>query len=119
MLTYRSQPNSPIVEIDVEGQVTGKDVSLVYDKIAVDIAHHGKIKVLERIGSLSGVEPAAIWADFKLAPSLLGKISHAAVVADQKWIKAGVGVARHFIPTELRQFNLDEMTQARAWLLTA
>ena len=119
MLIYRSQPDSPIVEIDVEGQVTGEDVSSVYDKLTVDIAHHGTIKVLERIGPLNGIEPAAIWADLKLAPSLLGKISHAAVVADQKWIKAGVGLVRHFIPTEMRQFDLDELIEARAWLMTA
>jgi SpoIIAA-like len=42
--------------------------------------------------------------------------SHAAVVADPKWIEVFTKMAKPFISAEVRYFNEAEMERARKWL---
>ena len=42
--------------------------------------------------------------------------SHAAVVADQAWVRAAVTMFKPFFPCEVRLFRLANLAEAKAWI---
>jgi hypothetical protein len=116
MIQYHTDPDSPVVEISVEGKVTDHDLREAIALMRDDLEQRGKTRVLERIEHFTGIEPKALWTDLTVATPLARKITHAAVVADAAWIRGAMHLARFFTKAEVKAFRLDEMEQARAWI---
>lgn len=68
-------------------------------------------------GGMFVSERRAVWTDIKWAPKHLKNFTHAVVVADQKWIEWMAAVLRPFFSMEIRFFHLDELGDARRWLM--
>ena len=116
MISYRSEPNSPVVEISVEGRVTDADLKASIARLREDLERHGKTRVLEVIQHFTGMEPQALWTDLTMGPPLAQKVSRVAVVADQAWIRAATHLGRFFTRAELKAFEPSELDEARAWI---
>jgi hypothetical protein len=116
MIVYDTAPDSPVVEITVEGKITDHDLREAIERMRGDLELNGKTRVLERIEHFSGIEPKALWTDMTLGVSVARKVTRAAVVADAGWIRASMHLARFFTKAEIKAFHTSELEQARAWI---
>ena len=116
MILYHTDPDSPVVEISVEGNITDHDLREAIERLREDLELNGKTRVLERIEHFTGIEPKALWTDLTLGVSVARKITRAAVVADSGWIHASMHLARFFTKAEVKAFHVNELDQARAWI---
>ena len=96
MILYHPEPDSPVIEISVEGKITDHDLREAIERMRGDLDLNGKTGVLERIEHFAGIEPKALWSDITLGVSVARKVTRAAVVADAGWIRASMHLARFF-----------------------
>jgi len=116
MIRYSTEPNSPVVEITVEGKVTDADLKASMDRLRDDLDHNGKTRILEVIQHFTGMEPQALWTDVRFGVPLAQKVSRVAVVADQAWIRAASHLGRFFTRAELKSFEPGQLDEARSWI---
>ncbi|AKM05031.1 MULTISPECIES: STAS/SEC14 domain-containing protein [Burkholderia cepacia complex] len=118
MIQYRTEPDSPVIEISVEGKITDHELREAIERMRGDLELNGKTRVLERIEHFTGIEPKALWTDITLGVPVSRKVTRAAVVADAGWIRASIHLARFFTKAEVKVFHVDELEQARVWINT-
>ncbi|BFG77271.1 hypothetical protein PTKU46_53040 [Paraburkholderia terrae] len=118
MILYHTEPDSPVIEISVEGKITDHDLREAIERMRGDLELNGKTRVLERIEHFTGIEARALWTDITLGVSLARKVTRAAVVADAGWIRASMHLARFFTKAEVKAFHVSELEQARIWINT-
>jgi hypothetical protein len=116
MIGYSTQPNSPVVELTVEGRVTDADLKASIERLREDLERNGKTRILEVIQGFTGMEPQALWTDVRLGLPLANKVSRVAVVADQAWIRSATHLGRFFTSAELKTFEPAELDEARTWI---
>ena len=116
MIRYSTEPNSPVVELTVEGRITDADLGANIERLRDDLERNGKTRILEVIQHFTGMEPQALWTDLKLGLPLVHKVSRVAVVADQAWIRTVSHLGRFFTSAELKIFEPAELDQARTWI---
>ncbi len=116
---YTEHATKPVVEIRVIGRVTQHDMDEVLPKLIAFIKRHGKVRLVEIIESLDGVEPSTILDGMKFDFQYMRDISHAAVVTDVGWIGVFTRAASLVMPVALRVFSLSEIDEARNWAATA
>ena len=116
MIRYSTEPNSPVVELTVEGEITAADLKANIERLRDDLERNGKTRVLEVIRRFTGMEPKALWVDVKLGLPLARKVGRVAVVADQAWIRAASHLGRFFTSAELQIFEQAELDRARTWI---
>lgn len=115
MISYVSESGSPLVEITVEGKVTDAELREAMERMRADLGQ-GKTRVLERIMHFTGIEPAALWTDVRLGVPLAQKITKAAVVADEAWIRGLTDIGGVLTQAEVRTFRPDQLDEARTWV---
>jgi hypothetical protein len=118
MILFHTEPDSPVIEISVEGKITDHDLREAIERMRGDLELNGKTRVLERIEHFTGIEPKALWTDIALGVSVARKVNRAAVVADAGWIRASMHLARFFTKAEIKAFHVNELEQARVWINT-
>ncbi|MGB5987529.1 MAG: STAS/SEC14 domain-containing protein [Desulfobacterales bacterium] len=116
MLAMQQYPESNILEFTLDGGMTHEEFDQVAAKIEEMLQTHQKIRLVEVIKEVGGIEPSALWADMKFGPKHLKDFSHVAVVADQKWIEWAGKMARPLVSAEVRTFGLHEIEDARRWI---
>lgn len=116
MIRYTTQPNSPIVEIAVDGKVTDAELKTSMERLRHDLDENGKSRIIEVIQHFTGMEPKALWTDLTQGPPMAKKVSRVAVVADQAWIRAAAHLGRFFTQAELKVFEPGALDAARAWI---
>ena len=117
-LQYNRVENSPVVEIVVEGKITAADIETVIKEVETDLAKYEKLRVLEDIREFKGIDPMALWIDLKQV-SKIKQISHAAIVADVKWVKTVTEAIGGLYPFEMKVYERSQIADARTWLETA
>ncbi len=107
-----------IVAFVCHGEVTKADYeSVIIPAVERAAKVHENIRFYYEIGKeFAGIEPAAMWEDFKVGMAHLAHWERVAVVTDVEWIKLGVWVFRFMIPGKLRVFSTGEAAEARAWI---
>ena len=117
-LQYNRTEDSPLVEIVVEGKITAADIDNVIKEVETDLARYEELRVLEDIRDFKGIDPMALWIDLKQI-SKINKISHAAIVADAKWVKTVAEAIGGLYPFEMKVFERSQIAEAREWLIAA
>ena len=107
------------IEVTVGGHITKQEIDAFWARLEVDLPKEGKLKVLEMIDSLQGMEPMAFWEHLHRGFPKIHRFSHAAVVADQNWIAALANFAGMFMAAQVKTFPRDQVAAARAWLAGA
>ncbi|NJN11196.1 MAG: STAS/SEC14 domain-containing protein [Richelia sp. RM2_1_2] len=115
---YRNNSNNNIVEITVEGKITEADFEDLLQKAKADFKKHGKLRVLEEVRSFEGIDPMALWKDIQGIP-YVKDVTHAAIVADAKWMQTMAEAVGAVIPAQIKAFELSQIQEAREWLLNA
>jgi hypothetical protein len=101
------------------GRVTKQD----YDTVLVPAAQaalksRGRVRIYyETAADFAGIEPGAVWEDFKIGMEHLTRWERMAVVTDVDWIKHTIRFFSFLMPGELKIFPRAEAAQARAWVV--
>lgn len=116
MLRFHRIPQTNILELTISGGFTAEDFDHVVAETDRIIAECGEIRLLEIIGQLDPMEPAAVWKDLRFAPQRLADFKRVAVVADQPWIQWMTSPETPFRSAEVRIYPPDQLLEARQWL---
>jgi len=110
-----------IVGFVCTGRVTKEDYDAVLVPAVVNVLkRQGKVRLYyETAADFAGIDPGAIWEDFKVGMEHLTRWERVAVVTDVAWIKHTVRFFSFLMPGALKIFPTSEAPQARAWIITA
>jgi hypothetical protein len=110
-----------VVAFRCSGHVTGADYEdVLVPRVDQALADHDKIRLYYEVAaSFTGVDPAAIWTDFKVGVEHLTRWERMAVVTDIDWIKNSIMLFQFMIPGDMKAFPLAEADAAREWIATS
>lgn len=116
MIRYQEDPSSHVVEITVDGAISREEFEVVAGKLEAVMALHGKVRLLEEIRSLGGIDPSTFWDDLKFSLRHLNDFSRCAVVTDKRWIEWFAKAVDPFVACEIHHFPPERIDDARRWL---
>lgn len=105
-----------VVVIRAEGKLVKEDYSLFVPQFERIVNESGKLRVLFDMTKLDGWDSKGIWEEAKFDLGHNGDIRRLAVVGEEKWHHALVGIAKPFAAAEVRYFHRDESDEAGRWL---
>ena len=110
-----------VVAVSARGVVTGSDYrNVLVPRVEEALKTHSKIRFYYELGSeFSGMEPGAMWQDFKVGVEHFSRWERIAVVTDVEWIRHAVNAFRFLMPGGIRVFTNPEAPQARVWVAAA
>jgi hypothetical protein len=103
------------------GRVTRDDYNTILTPaVEKALAMHQRIRLYYELGpDFAGIDPGAIWEDFKVGVEHLTRWERAAVVTDVEWIKQAMRLFSFLMPGAMKSFPTSEAEQARAWITAA
>ena len=101
-----------------KGRVTKADYDMVLVPAVVQaLKTHDKVRLYyETAGDFAGIDPGAMWEDFKVGMEHLTRWERVAVVTDVEWIKQTMRFFSFLMPGTMKLFPTSEATQAREWI---
>jgi hypothetical protein len=102
-----------------KGRVTKRDYETVLiPTVEEALKQEGKVRLYYQIDpSFSGMEPGAMWDDFKVGIEHILRWDRIALVTDVDWIRYTLGAFGFMIPAIVKVFRVDEATKAREWIV--
>ena len=107
-----------VIAASTVGRVTRQDYEAVLiPRVEETAKKHSKIRCYYEIGAdFSGMEPGAVWEDFRVGVEYWTRWERVAVVTDVTWIAHVVSAFRFLMPGQIRVFPTSEKETARAWV---
>ncbi len=93
-----------------------------YDAVLVPavmnaLKKHDKVRLYyETAPDFAGIDPGAMWEDFKVGMEHLTRWEQVAIVTDVEWIKQTMRFFSFLMPGSVRIFPTAEASQAGAWI---
>jgi hypothetical protein len=102
-----------------KGHVTKDDYeNVLIPAVEEALKQKGKIRLYYQIDAdFSGIEPGAMWDDFKVGMEHVLRWERMAVVTDVEWIRYTIRAFSFVIPGVAKMFHLAEQKQAREWIV--
>ena len=102
-----------------KGHVTKRDYETVLiPAVEEALKQPGKVRLYYQIDpDFSGIEPGAMWDDFKVGMEHLLRWERIAVVTDVDWIRHTLRVFSFVILGMVQIYRLKEEAKAREWIL--
>ena len=119
MLSVVETPSKKFVELTVDGAIEKAEFHHAIEQLEAAIERDGKIRVLENIVNFRSFPPSCLWADMRFGFQHRKDVTHAAVVADKRWIKTLTQLADPLTKMQIRYFDAEDIDAAREWLATA
>ena len=105
------------VAFAARGQLTQSDYRTV---LLPTVEAALKLRVCFEIGSdFAGIDPSAVWEDFKIGLGHWLRWERIAVVTDIGWIRNAIWPLGFLMPAKVKVFPTSEAPQARNWLAFA
>jgi hypothetical protein len=103
------------------GRVTKADYDAVLVPAVMNaLKRNDKVRLYyETAVDFAGIEPGAIWEDFKVGMEHLTRWERVAVVTDVEWIKQTMRFFSFLMPGAMKSFQASEAALARAWIIAA
>ena len=101
---------------------TGRVTRADYDEVLVPavinaLRSHDKVRLYyETAADFVGIDPGAMWEDFKIGMEHLSRWERIAVVTDIEWIKQTMRFFSFLMPGATKSFSSSETAEARAWI---
>jgi hypothetical protein len=107
-----------VIAFACKGHVTKLDYETVLvPAVEEALKQHERIRLYYQIGAeFAGIDPGAVWEDFKVGMEHLRRWERVAVVTDVDWIKHTMMAFAFLMPAELKVFPVSQASQARAWI---
>jgi|SRR5690606_33278705 len=121
MIEVESIPDTNIVEMRFEGSVNAAEFDGALARFDALLREHDTIKLIERIGPMAmpPIPWSRFWDDVRFSFEYLARISHVAVVADQRWLSRWVRMVAPLLKADVRSFPSSELDEAREWIRNA
>ena len=74
------------------------------------------MRILEEIRSFDGIDPITLWKDIQFSLFHVSDFTHAAVVADAKWMRTYAEAMDNVLSVKVQAFELAQIDRARLWL---
>ena len=118
MIEHLSNFPDGVVAFLCRGQVTKADYnSVLVPAVVKALEKHEKLRLYyETAADFSGMDPGAMWEDFKVGMEHLTRWERVAVVTDVEWIKQAMRLFGFLVPAAMKSFPTSEAEQARAWI---
>jgi hypothetical protein len=102
-----------------KGRVTKADYdSVLVPAVMKALEKHKRVRLYyETAADFSGIDPGAMWEDFKVGMEHLTRWERVAVVTDVEWIKQTMRFFSFLMPGATKSFPTSEAAQARAWII--
>lgn len=109
------------VALACKGHVTRDDYKKILEpRVHEALEKHEKIRLYYEIGEdFAGIEPGAVWEDFKVGMGHLNRWDRIAVVTDVHWIENTMKAFSFLLPGQMKIFPVSEKTKARDWISAA
>ena len=107
-----------VVAVACHGHVTKQDYAAVLvPAVAKALGAHDKVRLYyETAADFAGLEPGAVWEDFKVGMEHFLRWERVAVVTDVEWIRHTMRFFSFLVPGELRTYPTAEAAPARKWI---
>jgi hypothetical protein len=104
-----------------KGRVTKTDYDAVLVPAVINaLKSHDKVRLYyETAADFAGIDPGAMWEDFKVGMEHLTRWERVAVVTDVEWIKQTLRFFSFLMPGAMKSFPVSEAAEARAWIIAA
>ena len=101
-----------------KGHVTKRDYETVLiPAVEKALKQPGKVRLYYQVDpDFSGIEPGAVWDDFKVGMEHVLRWERIAVVTDVDWIRHTIRAFSFVMPAATKTFPLDEKAKAREWI---
>ena len=119
MMSYEPMGENGFAVLTISGRISAEDFDRVAPQVEEDIAKHGKLRLLERVESFTGMEPMAFVKDVQFGLPLVSKITHVAVVAEPGWMRIATDLFGGLFPGKVKSFEPETEEAARLWLKSA
>jgi hypothetical protein len=108
-----------VIAFACRGHVTREDYeATLIPAVEAALERHDKLRLYYEIGAdFSGIDPAAVWEDFKVGVEHWLRWERIAVVTDVEWIGQTMRVFSFLFPGEMRVFPTADAAQARRWIV--
>jgi hypothetical protein len=108
-----------VVAVVCKGRVTRADYdSVLVPAVLEALRPHDKIRLYyETDADFAGLDPGALWDDFKVGMEHLTRWQRIAVVTDVDWIRHAVRFFSFLLPGTTRLFSRSDAAAARAWIV--
>ncbi len=106
-----------LIAFQVEGKVKKSDYDKLKPLLNNTKREQEKQKLYIEIKDLEGIEPAALWEDFKLFFKHIRNFDKIAIVASGEVSKTLSKLTKPFISGEVRYFDYSEAITARNWVI--
>ncbi len=108
-----------VVAASSVGRITRQDYDAVLiPRVEATAKRHPNIRCYYEISTdFAGMEPGAVWEDFRLGVEYWTRWERVAVVTDVVWIAHAVNAFRVLMPGRTRLFATGEKAMARAWIV--
>lgn len=126
MLINETPPSVRRIETDrddayafeITGQIAATDIENMFGLLEGAYELHDQIDVLVLVHDYEGFDWSALWHEetYLDKARAFKHIRKYAFVGGAGWMKTGATLVRPFMPMEIRQFDLDELDEAWAWI---
>lgn len=108
-----------VIAVVCKGRVTKADYdSVLVPAVETALRSHPKLRLYyETASDFGGIDPGAVWEDFKTGMEHLTRWERIAVVTDVDWIRHTMQFFSFMMPGETKTFPRAEAAQARQWIV--
>jgi len=108
-----------VLSVACRGHVTKRDYDTVLvPEVEKRLKQHDKLRIYYEIGTdFEGIDPSAVWEDFRVGVAHVQRWERVAVVTDVEWIGRTMAVFGFLMPAEIKVFPTSEREKARAWIV--
>jgi SpoIIAA-like len=119
MIEHLSNFPDDVLAFVCKGRVTKADYdSVLVPAVMKALEKHKRVRLYyETAADFSGIDPGAMWEDFKVGMERLTRWERVAVVTDVEWIKQTMRFFSFMMPGATKSFPTSEAAQARAWII--
>ncbi|HEY8194032.1 MAG TPA: STAS/SEC14 domain-containing protein [Hyphomicrobium sp.] len=116
MIEHLSNFPDDVLAFVCRGRVTKADYdSVLVPAVVKALEKQERVRLYyETAADFSGIDPGAMWEDFKVGMEHLTRWKRVAVVTDVEWIKQTMRLFSFLMPGEMKSFPTSEAAQARA-----
>jgi len=108
-----------VIAISGGGRISREDYeNVVIPRIEAAARQHRTLRCYYEIGAdFAGIDPAALWDDFRVGIEYWRRWERVAAVTDVAWIAQMVNAFRFLMPGQVRVFPNSDKEAARAWIM--
>jgi hypothetical protein len=108
-----------VVAAVAKGRVTKSDYeNVLVPAIEEAFRNRTKVRCYYELGlEFLGMDPGAVWEDFRVGFGHLTGWERVAVVTDVSWVRLAINAFRFLLPGKIRIFSTSAVAEARLWIV--